>query len=66
MLNRESTHPRDDVATLLQRTDLIERSGDELRLHLRNADEDLRRTESALVPVESRRLALQEYTLDHA
>jgi hypothetical protein len=48
VLNRESTHPRDDVATLLQRADLIERSADELRIHLRNANEDLRRTESAL------------------
>ena len=48
VLTRESTHPRDDVATLLQRADLIKRSVDELRIHLRNANEDLRRTESAL------------------
>jgi hypothetical protein len=48
VLTRESTHPRDDVATLLQRADVLEQSVDELRIHLRNANEDLRRTESAL------------------
>jgi hypothetical protein len=48
VLTRESTHPRDDVATLLQNSDMIEESIDELRIRLRTANEDLRRTESAL------------------
>ncbi len=48
VLTRESTHPRDDVATLRHKTDMMKQSADELRLHLRNANEDLRRTESAL------------------
>ena len=48
MLTRESTHPRDDVATLLHRAEMMEQAAKELRLHLRNANEDLRRTESAL------------------
>jgi hypothetical protein len=48
VLTRESTHPRDDVATLLQRADVIEQSVNELRIQLTSANEDLRRTESAL------------------
>jgi hypothetical protein len=48
VLTRESTYPRDDVATLLRRVDMMEQSADELRRQLRNASEDLRRTESAL------------------
>jgi len=48
VLTRESTYPRDDVATLLRRADMMKQSADELRLQLRNANEDLRRTESAL------------------
>jgi UTP:GlnB (protein PII) uridylyltransferase len=48
VLARESTHPRDDVAALLQRAEVIEESVNELRIHLASADEDLRRTESAL------------------
>jgi hypothetical protein len=48
VLTRESIYPRDDVATLLHRADMMEQSADELRLQLRNANEDLRRTESAL------------------
>lgn len=48
MLTRESTHPRDDVATLMHRADMMEQSADELRLHLRNSNEDLRRAQSAL------------------
>ena len=48
VLTRESTHPRDDVATLLQRADVIEQSVSELRVQLKNANEDLRRTESSL------------------
>ena len=48
VLTRESTHPRDDVATLLRRTDTIEQSVDELRRQLRGANEDLRRAQSVL------------------
>jgi hypothetical protein len=48
VLTRDSTHPRDDVATLVQRADAIEQSVTELRIHLKSANEDLRRTESAL------------------
>jgi hypothetical protein len=48
VLNRESMYPRDDVATLLHRSDMMEQSADELRLQLRNANEEVRRTESAL------------------
>jgi hypothetical protein len=48
VLTRESTHPRDDVATLLHRTDMLEQSVGELRLHQQSASEDLRRTESVL------------------
>jgi hypothetical protein len=48
VLTRESTHPRDDVATLLNRTGMLEQSVGELRLHQQNANEDLRRTESVL------------------
>jgi hypothetical protein len=48
VLTRESTHPRDDVATLLHRADMLEQSVGEVRLHHQNANEDLRRTESVL------------------
>jgi hypothetical protein len=48
VLTRETTHPRDDVATLLHRADMLEQSADDLRRQLRHANEDLRRTESAL------------------
>jgi hypothetical protein len=48
VLTRESTHPRDDVATLLQQAEETEQSVSELRSHLKGANEDLRRTESAL------------------
>jgi hypothetical protein len=48
VLTQESTYPRDDVATLLHRADMIEQSAGELRRQLRDANEDLRRTESAL------------------
>jgi predicted nucleic acid-binding Zn-ribbon protein len=41
-------HPRDDVPTLLERAEVIEQSVNELRIHLKSANEDLRRTESAL------------------
>ena len=49
VLTRESTHPRDDVATLLNRVDMLEQSARELRLHHQDTDEDLRRTESVLI-----------------
>lgn len=48
VLARESTHPRDDVATLLHRVDVMEQSADELRRDLRDASQELHRTESAL------------------
>jgi hypothetical protein len=48
VLNRESMYPRDDVATLLHRSEMMEQSADEFRLQLRNANEEVRRTESAL------------------
>jgi hypothetical protein len=48
VLTRESTHPRDDVTMLLHKAEMTEQAADELRLHLRNANEDLRRTEAAL------------------
>jgi hypothetical protein len=48
VLTRESTHPRDDVATLLDKADMMEQAADELRLQLRDSNTDLRRTESAL------------------
>lgn len=48
VLTRESTHPRDDVATLLHRADTLEQSVGELRLHQQDTSEDLRRTESVL------------------
>jgi hypothetical protein len=49
VLTRESTHPRDDVATLLHKAEMMEQAADELRLHLGNANEDLRRTEAVLI-----------------
>jgi hypothetical protein len=48
VLTRESTHPRDDVATLLHKADKMQQSVDGLRRQLQDANEDLRRTESAL------------------
>jgi hypothetical protein len=48
VLTRESAYPRDDVATLLHRADMMEQSAGELRRQLRDANQDLRRTESAL------------------
>lgn len=43
VLTRESTHPRDDLATLLQKTDMMEQAAEDLRRQLRHANEDLRR-----------------------
>jgi hypothetical protein len=48
VLNRESMHPRDDVAALRHRADMLEQSAGELRHRLQNANEDLRRVESTL------------------
>ena len=48
VLSRESTHPRDDVATLRERADMIQQSVHKLRLDLQDAGVDLRRAESAL------------------
>jgi len=48
VLTRESTHPRDDVAALLRRVDMLDQSVGELRRHQQHTNEDLRRTESVL------------------
>jgi hypothetical protein len=48
VLTRETTHPRDDVATLRQKAEVIEACVDVLRIDLRAANEDLRRTEARL------------------
>lgn len=48
VLTRESTHPRDDVATLRAQVDDIKRSVSELRAGMRLTADDLRRTEAAL------------------
>lgn len=48
VLTRESTHPRDDVASLKHQADLTGKSVAELRAELRRVREDLRRTESTL------------------
>jgi hypothetical protein len=47
-LTRESTHPRDDVASLRRRVDVVTDSVHKLRGELREIAGDLRRTESAL------------------
>ena len=48
VLTRETTHPRDDVASLKRQADRTDKAVGELRAELRRAQEDLRRTESAL------------------
>jgi hypothetical protein len=48
VLTRESTHPRDDVASLRERADTITCAVDELRSDLQRVRDDLRRAESAL------------------
>jgi hypothetical protein len=48
VLTRESTHPRDDVATLREQAEELERAVDELRADLRHGREDLRGREAAL------------------
>jgi hypothetical protein len=48
VLTRETTYPRDDVASLKRRADRTDQAVGELRAELRRVHEDLRRTESAL------------------
>jgi hypothetical protein len=48
MLTRESTHPRDDVATLRQTVSVIELTLKDVHSQMQNAHEDLRRTQSTL------------------
>jgi hypothetical protein len=48
VLARESAYPRDDVAALLHKANMVEESAEALGIGLRAANEDLRRTESAL------------------
>jgi hypothetical protein len=48
VLTRESAYPRDDVATLLHKANMMQESAEALGTGLRKANEDLRRTESAL------------------
>jgi hypothetical protein len=48
VLTRESTHPRDDVATLKDQADHTAKAVRELRAELRRVLDDLRRTESTL------------------
>ena len=48
VLTRESTHPRDDVATLRAQADDIKRSVSELRAGMKLTADDHRRTEAAL------------------
>jgi hypothetical protein len=47
-LTRESTHPRDDVATLLDKAEGLEHAIDDLWSGLRRAGDDLRHTEATL------------------
>jgi hypothetical protein len=48
VLSRETTHPRDDVATLLVQMDGLEQDIEQLQLGLGHAADNLRRTEAAL------------------
>ncbi|HTS95869.1 MAG TPA: hypothetical protein VMI33_04550 [Streptosporangiaceae bacterium] len=48
VLTRESTHPRDDVATLKRRMDTVAGAQRELRAELRGARDDLRRAQDVL------------------
>jgi hypothetical protein len=48
VLSRESTHPRDDVATLLEKIDTLEQNIEQLQADLGRTVDDLRRTEAAL------------------
>jgi hypothetical protein len=48
VLSRESTHPRDDVATLLEKMDALEQNIEQLQAGLAHSSDDLRRTEAAL------------------
>jgi len=48
VLTRQSTHPRDDVATLRSQAATLKQSVTEVRTGLKHAEEDLRRTEARL------------------
>ena len=48
MLTRESTHPRDDVATLREKAEELEQALDQLRTDLRHGRDDLRGREAEL------------------
>jgi hypothetical protein len=48
VLARESTHPRDDIATLRDRVDRVSATVSELRAEVRQTAGDLRRTETTL------------------
>jgi len=48
VLSRESTHPRDDVATLHQEMATLEQKIQQLRADLRQSTDDLRRADAAL------------------
>lgn len=48
VLTRESTHPREDLATLRQQADTTEQAVEDLREDLQRASVDLRRTETEL------------------
>jgi hypothetical protein len=48
VLSREGTHPRDDVATLHEKTDTLEQDIEQLQADLGRVSDDVRRTEAAL------------------
>jgi signal transduction histidine kinase len=48
VLSRESTYPREDVATLQEKMDTLEQDVERLEARLAHASEDLRRTEAGL------------------
>jgi hypothetical protein len=47
VLSRESTHPRDDVATLRDKMDVLEQDIEQLQLGVGHTKDDVRRTEAA-------------------
>ena len=48
VLSQESTHPRDDVATLREKMDALEQDIEQLQVSLEDSGHDLRRTEAGL------------------
>jgi hypothetical protein len=48
VLSRETTHPREDVATLHEQMDALDQDIEQLRADLGHTNDDLRRTEGAL------------------